>query len=131
MSHDQSSTRTQVESNNRAFMAAFARGDSVGAAAVYTETGQILPPNFPVMGGKAAIQAFWQGAIDLGIAAAELETVEFEAHGDTAWEVGQAVLKSKDDQVLDEGKYIVIWKRENGVWKWHRDIWNSSRPAQG
>ena len=21
-------------------------------------------------------------------------------------------------------KYVVIWKKEGGSWKWHRDIWN-------
>jgi ketosteroid isomerase-like protein len=34
-------------------------------------------------------------------------------------------------KVLDEGKYIVIWKHEDGQWKLHRDILNSSRPAPG
>jgi hypothetical protein len=33
--------------------------------------------------------------------------------------------------VLDEGKYIVIWKQVEGQWKLHRDILNSSRPAPG
>lgn len=130
MSQDQSATRTQIERNNAAFMAAFTRGDSAGVAAVYTETGQVLAPNFPVMSGKPAIQAFWQEAMQRGIAAISLETVEFEEAGDMAWEVGRGLLKSRDGQVLDEGNYLVIWKRENGVWKWHRDIFNSSRPAQ-
>ena len=30
--------------------------------------------------------------------------------------------------MLDEGKYIVIWKREAGQWKLHRDILNRSMP---
>jgi ketosteroid isomerase-like protein len=29
----------------------------------------------------------------------------------------------------DRGKYIVIWKNQGGLWKLHRDIWNSSKPA--
>jgi ketosteroid isomerase-like protein len=66
----------------------------------------------------------------MGVAAADLETVEFEEMGDTAWEVGKFSLKAKDGRLLDHGQYIVIWKREHGAWKWHRDIWNSSRPAQ-
>jgi len=124
-----STTRAEIASNNAAFMAAFKRGDSAGMAAVYTEDAKILPPNLPPMRGKPAIQAFWQGALDMGIAEAVLETVEFEELGDTAWEVGKGVLKTKDGQVLDDAKYIVIWKREHGIWKWHHDIWNSSQPA--
>jgi ketosteroid isomerase-like protein len=26
------------------------------------------------------------------------------------------------DKVLDSGKYIVVWKRQDGQWKLHRDI---------
>lgn len=123
------STRAQIDATNAAFMAAFQRGDSAGLAAVYTEDAQIFPPNAETMTGKPAIQTFWQGALDMGVAEARLETVDVEADGDTAWEVGKGVLKAKDGGVIDEVKYIVLWKREQGEWKWHRDIWNSSQPV--
>ncbi len=29
---------------------------------------------------------------------------------------------------VDKGKYIVVWKKENGDWKVWRDIWNSDNP---
>jgi ketosteroid isomerase-like protein len=130
MLHHESSPRAEIDATNAAFMAAFRRSASAGLAAVYTEDAQIFAPNFPVMRGKPTIQAFWQGVLDMGVAEVVLETVEFAAQGDTAWEVGQGVLKTKDSHIIDEVKYIVIWKRENGVWKWQHDIWNSSRPAQ-
>jgi uncharacterized protein (TIGR02246 family) len=40
------------------FMAAFSRGDAAGCAALYTEQGQLLPPNSDVIAGKQAIQTF-------------------------------------------------------------------------
>ena len=130
MSSQLSSIRQQIDSTNAAFVTALRHGDSAGMAAVYTEDGQILPPGAPVMSGKAAIQAFWQGALDMGVADGALETLELDVHGDTAAEVGQGVLKTKDGQVIDTAKYIVLWKRENEIWKWHRDIYNSSQAAR-
>lgn len=80
--------------------------------------------------GKQAIEAFWQGVMDMGIKNAKLDIVEVEQHGDTAIEMGQYTLSSADDQVMDTGKYVVIWKHEDGTWKLQRDIWNSSLAQQ-
>jgi hypothetical protein len=30
--------------------------------------------------------------------------------------------------VIDKGKYVEIWKKENGEWKIYADIWNTSLP---
>jgi ketosteroid isomerase-like protein len=123
--------RAALRGANEKFMATFSRGDAAGCAACYTEQGQLLPPNSDVIAGKQAIQTFWQGAMNLGITAATLETVEVEDHGSTANEVGKYTLQGVGGQVLDTGKYVVIWKQEAGQWKLHWDIWNSSRPAAG
>ena len=90
-----------------------------------------MPPNSDFVRGKAAVQAFWQGAFDMGIKAAALDIVEVEAHGDTAIEISQYTLFVEGDQVADKGKYIVIWKRIEGEWKLHQDIYNSSMPLPG
>jgi uncharacterized protein (TIGR02246 family) len=116
---------------NAQFMAVFSRGDAAAVATLYTEQGQLLPPNSDVMAGKAAIQAFWQGAMHMGIRAVKLQTVEAEGSGNNAHEVGRYTLQGAEGQVLDSGKYVVIWQHEGGQWKLHRDIWNSSRPAPG
>lgn len=119
----------EIEAVDRAFEAAMRAGDASKLADVYTKTGQALPPNAATVLGHVNLQAFWQGAIDMGIANAELKTVELEELGDTAIQVGEFVLKTSDGTVADNGKYILIWKQEDGAWKWHRDIWNSSNPA--
>ena len=93
------------------------------------DNGQILPPNSDFVTGKQAIQALWQGAMDMGIKSVKIELVEVEGHGDTAIEVGKYTLSGEAGQVLDTGKYIVILKQADGQWKLHREIFNSSMPA--
>jgi uncharacterized protein (TIGR02246 family) len=126
-----SEIRDAIAVANESFMAAFKRGDAAGLAALYTENGQVMPPNGDFVAGKGAIQSFWQAVMDMGIQEAKLEIVEVEAHGDTAIEISTFTLHGEGGQVLDKGKYVVIWKREEGQWKLHRDIFNSSMPASG
>jgi ketosteroid isomerase-like protein len=121
--------RTDIALGNRKFMEAFGRGDGAGIAALYTETGQLLPAHSDAVNGQTAIHRFWQGAIDAGLRQAMLETLETEILGDAAYEVGRYTLKADGGQVADSGKYVVIWKREGDSWKLHRDIWTTSRPA--
>ena len=100
-------------------------------AALYTEDGQVLPPNADVVTGREGIQAFWQALMDMGIQEALVETVEVEGHGETVIEVSRYTLQGEGGAVLDRGKYIVIWKQVGGEWKLHRDIFNSSMPPPG
>jgi uncharacterized protein (TIGR02246 family) len=128
METDVTNVRDAVAAGNEQFMAAFARQDAAGVAGLYTESAKLLPPNSDILDGRAAIQAFWQVVMNMGIRSAQLDIVEVEALGDTAIEMSRFTLLTQDGQVADYGKYVVVWKREKGEWRLHRDIFNSSRP---
>jgi uncharacterized protein (TIGR02246 family) len=119
-----------IRTADDSFESIFGRGDAAGMADLYTDNGMLLPTGSDFVKGKQAIEAFWQGAMDMGIKNAKLDIVEVEQHGDTAIDMGQYTLSSADDQVMDTGKYVVIWKHEDDTWKLHRDIWNSSLTQQ-
>ena len=121
--------REAIVDANKDFMVTFSQGNAAGMADLYTEDGQVLPPNSDIVMGKEAIQTFWQALMDMGIKEAKLDIVEVEEQDDLAVEVSKYTLQGEEGQVLDQGKYIVIWKREDGQWKLHRDIFNSSLPA--
>ncbi len=126
----ESGIRDEIVRANERWMETYRRHDAVGMANLYTEDAQFLPPNSDFVRGRQAIQNMFQALFDMGIEEIELHTGEVEQNGDTAWEVSTATLRGERGQVLDEAKYIIIWKREGGEWKLHRDIFNSSRPAQ-
>lgn len=120
--------RAGIARTNEAFMAAVEQGDAGAVAACYTENGSILPPNAPSVEGRAGIEETFAGILASGVAGLTLESTEVEGHGDSAWEVGRYELRDAEANVLDSGKYIVIWKRVGEEWKLHRDIWNSNQP---
>lgn len=126
-----SKIRQEVAAANQKFMAAFARGDGAGIAALYSESGQLLQPNGEVISGREAIQKYWQGTIDSGIKQMKLETVEVLEMDKMASEVGKYTVFNDKGKILDTGKYIVLWKKGKGGWMLDRDIWNSNLPAQG
>jgi uncharacterized protein (TIGR02246 family) len=125
----QGDVRAAIEQGGQHFMETFRRQDAAGMGALYTADGQALPPGGDIASGQAAIGAVWQGAFDAGLKEARLETLEVEGFDDTAYEVGAYTLLLDGGQVADRGKYIVIWKRVDGQWRLHRDIWNSSGSA--
>jgi len=122
-------TQSQIEAANSKFEDAFKRGDATAMANLYTLEAQLLPANTDFVRGTVAIRAFWQGVMNMGLKEARLETIEVEAHGDTAIEVGRYRLLAAGGAAADSGKYVVVWKNDSGTWKLHRDIWTTSQPA--
>ena len=116
--------RDAVEAGNRAFVAAFLKGDAAAISHLYTADAQVIGPGALVAKGRPAIAAFWQKAIDAGTKDVKLETAEVESAGDLAVETGTVRLVAKDGAVSG-ARYLVVWKRSDGKWHLHRDIWNS------
>ena len=120
--------RAAIEAQNRAFGEAVRAADPAAIGALYSADGAVLPPNAPRVEGRDAVSEFWSNALASGVASAVLTTEEVSyAGGDTATEVGSALLSAEDGSALDEGKYVVVWRRADGAWRMHRDIWNSNR----
>jgi uncharacterized protein (TIGR02246 family) len=116
--------RDAVDAGNRAFVAAFSKGDAAALAQLYTEDAKVIAPGEPVASGRASIAAAWQRVIEDGARDLRLETADVEAAGDLACETGIVKLAAPDGTAVEQ-RYVVVWKREGGRWKLHRDIWNS------
>jgi uncharacterized protein (TIGR02246 family) len=121
--------KAAIEAANAKFSADFAKGDAAAVASHYTAAAWAFPPNGEITKGREAIGKLWKGAMDSGVKSIKLVVVEVEAHGDAAHEVGTYALMGEGGKALDNGKYVVVWKREGGQWRIHRDIWNTSVPA--
>jgi uncharacterized protein (TIGR02246 family) len=120
--------RAAIEAGNKKFIDGAAKGDASLIATAYTADAQAFPPNSDVVRGRAAIEKLWKSVLDSGIGAFELVTTEVESQGNLAYEVGTYVMKMKDGKVADRGKYCVVWKKVNGKWLLHRDIWTTNLP---
>lgn len=125
-------TTAEIRRVNDLFSGHFERGDAAAMSSLYTSMGVLMPTGMEPIQGTAGIEAFWQGAMAMGLKQLKLQTREVEELADTAIELGNYTLYGPESQAADHGKYIVVWKQEQGQWKLHQDIWNSSvaAPAQ-
>jgi ketosteroid isomerase-like protein len=108
------------------FMQAFQAKDSLALASFYTTDGLVLPPNSTAV-SKEQNAAMWGSVFRMGLT--ELKLTITDISGDAAFltETGEYQMYAGDQQV-DYGKYLVVWKKEEGTWKMFRDIWNTSQP---
>jgi ketosteroid isomerase-like protein len=114
--------RDAVEAGNRAFKAAFLKGDATAVGELYTVDAKVIAPGAEVANGRAAIAAFWKAA-SAGAKDVVLTTGVTEFDGDLGYEDGTVTLVDASGK-SSTSRYVVVWKREQGVWKLHRDIWN-------
>jgi uncharacterized protein (TIGR02246 family) len=122
--------REAIEKANRQIETTLRSGNASAVANLYTDDAQLLPPGGEAVNGSAGIAEFWSLVLGLGVRDISIQTLEVDAQGATAIEVGRFILYADGKVEIDRGKYIVIWKLVKGEWKLHRDIWNSSLPLK-
>jgi len=120
-----SDVRAVIEASNADFSTALNEGKLARVVSLFSDDGEVLPPNSERVQGKAAITEFWRGMIAKGLTV-RLTTEEVVQFGDYAYELGYYFLRTAQGEPQDEGKYIVIWRQEQGTWKMYRDIFNSN-----
>lgn len=121
-----SDIHSTIHAVSDSFESTFSIGNVNKIAEFYTENGMLLPSGFDFVKGRQDIKEFWQSAIDMGITNIKIDIIELEQHDDTAIEMSNYTLSGSDNQMIDTGKGIVIWKKTGDDWKMHRDIWTSS-----
>lgn len=107
---------------------AFNEGNQELGGAQYTEDAQLMPPHESVIVGKAEIANAFVGSEIAGVTL-ELTDVEAFSSGDLGYKTGTFIMRSLDGDIVDEGKYMEVWKRVDDEWFIHRDIYNSDLPA--
>jgi uncharacterized protein (TIGR02246 family) len=117
--------RGAIEAQNAAFRTAFLAGDAEKVASHYTADARVVAPGAPIASGREAIAAFWKGGM-AGVKDLKLTTTSVEGAGELAVEDGVVTLTAPDGS-SSSSRYLVVWKREAGQWKLHRDIWNAEK----
>ena len=117
-----------AETNQRFNEEVFGKRNFDALDQIYTSGARILPPGAPMISGRAGIKKFWSDLVTGANAkSAVLTSIDVMPAGDGAVEIGGALLTlgpPGQPETQIEVKYVVFWREEDGLWKWHVDIWN-------
>jgi uncharacterized protein (TIGR02246 family) len=114
----------EVTAAVRVFMDYVNQGDLENMLAMYSDDASVLPPSGESLYGRSAYYPFWEQMIkNVGFANVQYTIEKLEPLAeDTIAEMTrfQVDIAGKPTQ----GKYVVIWKKQQGQWKLHIDIFN-------
>lgn len=120
MAIDMQQARVLIENTDKQFSKDYQEGDSLALAAHYTKDAE-----FGSLKGKE-ILAYWgksiRNSIKSKVRNLKFTTSSLTNDGEFIIELGTYELKDDQDALKGSGKYLVVWKQEDGVWKIYRDI---------
>jgi len=94
-----------VATEQQVFMDAFRKADSISVADVYTHDAKVMNAGMPAM--------------------ITTKTLGVWNNTNTIVEEGKWMMANKEGEAYDHGKYLILWKMEDGKWKKFRDCHNS------
>jgi uncharacterized protein (TIGR02246 family) len=104
--------------------------DTAAISRLYAADGLYMAPNTQALGGRAGAQKGWGTMFALkgsALTFAPSKVVIAQA-GDIAYDIGTytfAMDGTGGRRTEEKGKYLVVWKKEDGGWKIAADIFNS------
>jgi ketosteroid isomerase-like protein len=123
--------KKEIAESNITYWQAFVKADSSLFIERYAEDACIMPPNVPAICGNTAAPAFFKVAWQqMGIRNGKFTTTEvFGGSEEYVTENGLFELRDSVNKLIDNGKYLVLWKKTAAGWKMFRDSFSSDNTS--
>ncbi|MEX3629464.1 MAG: SgcJ/EcaC family oxidoreductase [Burkholderia sp.] len=118
-------TEAAIKAENARWADAFARGDYEAIGKLYTSDGTLLPPGGNKVRGGGAITDYFNKAY-AGTQPGTVSFSNYEFYGDerAVTEVSDAEVRDHEGKLKIRAKQILVFLKQGGAWKLHRDMWN-------
>lgn len=122
------SVKTYIIKMNESYSERFMSNDSSFYTERYCADAEVYSPNMPAVKGREAIRSFFYNDGNNKEAKIELPAGNFYGSEEVVVEEGAYHFPDGNGGSVDKGKFIALWKMEDGKWKLYREIWNSDNP---
>lgn len=118
-----------VKSFAQQYDEAFNQQDATAFAQLFTEDAKFLAFNRPTIEGRDAIaQSFGFAPENVGTFEHSFEVTEAMSFGDMVHGIGSFTLVDAQGLVFEEGKFMALYKQQDGALQIYRIITNSNLP---
>jgi ketosteroid isomerase-like protein len=125
---DLSAARSIIERKNAQFTAAHVAGDAATIDAMFTRDAKSFPPGSEVAIGAAALHTLTVEYLKSGIKSFTEQTTDLYGTSEILIDQGEYSVTYGPNNAVERGKYLNVWKQEDGEWRIHANIWNTSPP---
>ena len=123
---DLTEIKKTIEEKNNQFTKAHITRDTAFLNNIFTKDAKVFAPNSEVVIGRSAIAAVnWQW-VNFGIKEFREDIISLYGNEDYLISEGSYYLIYGKENTLDKGKYLNVWKKEDGEWKIFSNIWNTN-----
>lgn len=116
-----------IKERVKLFSANLMAGKKKEVVEMYTKDGKIFPMNREILEGEE-LSEYWNPSnpSDWKTTYHKVTPVEIKILGNEAYDYGHYEGSSTDGTSISkfQGKYVIVWKKVEGVWKIYLDIWN-------
>lgn len=122
---DIAAVKAHIIEMNKTYSKRFTTSDTVFYKERYCKDAQVLSPNTPAVIGRDSIIKFFYGDGKNTDAVIELPAGTVYGNEELVVEEGAYNFPDGKGGSYDKGKFIALWKQEDGKWKLYREIWNT------
>lgn len=127
-SFDISRVKNHILEMNKSYSQRFISNDSSFYADRYCLDAEVYCPALPAVKGRQAIREFFYSGGNNKEAVIELPPGNIYGSNELVVEEGTYNFPDGKGGSVDKGKFIALWKQEDGKWKLYREIWNTDLP---
>lgn len=125
-----SAAKQSIAKTNALYFELFSKKD-LAIVNLYAEDGCLMSPNAPAIRGKAALTKDFKEAYASQIKGVKFATQNIYGDGSNyITEEGTWQVFDTSGKLLDNGKYLKLWKNTTQGWKIFRDVFNSDRKGK-
>lgn len=126
---DMAKVRAEIQQLENAWAEALNTRDIDALMALYADDAVSMVNNGPILTGKDAIRTFqeaeWKSGPQTGTYA--FETLDLYGDGETITEVGTSTFKDAAGNTIRTGKYVAVFKKQDGKYLCVREIYNDDQ----